>query len=200
MTGKIGIMGGTFDPIHNGHIAIAKSAAEQLGLQRMLFIPTGNPHFKLEQKVTDASVRTHMVELAIADDERFVLDRCEVDRPGVTYTADTLEELAARYPDTELYFVMGADSAMTLHHWRNAERVAELCTVAVVQRPGQTLEEVHDAIEKSPIEFSVTCVEAPQVDVSSTQIRELVSRGESIEALVPQAVAEFIEQTGLYKE
>lgn len=200
MTEKIGIMGGTFDPIHNGHLAIAQSVAEQLGFSRVLFIPTGNPNFKQGQRVTPAITRARMVELAIAEYQNFELDTCEVDRPGVTYTADTLEELTHRFPQTELYFIMGGDSAATLVHWRRAEQVAALCRIVVVQRPGQSMEPVREAIETSPIEFSVRYVDVPQVDVSSTEIRARVKRGDTVENMLPRAVAEYIEKNGLYKE
>ncbi len=197
---KLGIMGGTFDPIHNGHIAIARSVAEQLALDRVLFIPAGNPHFKQDQAVTDASVRAHMVELAIAGEERFGIDRCEIDRPGITYTADTLEELMGRFPDDELFFIMGADSAATLAQWRRAQRVVELCTVVTVQRPGRSFHEVKEAFEGSPFRINALYVDVPQMDVSSTQIREMVHDRQSIDALVPEPVAAFIEENGLYRE
>lgn len=200
MTAKIGIMGGTFDPIHNGHLEVAKSVAAQLGLERVLFIPTGNPHFKLDKKVTDAHTRAQMVELAIAGCPDFEIDMCEVERPGVTYTADTLEELTERNPKAVFYFIMGADSAKTLVHWRRAQRVAELCRIVVVQRPGESAEETERAFENSTFHIDALFVDVPQVDVSSTEIRGRVARRESIANLVPASVADYIEQAGLYKE
>ena len=193
-------MGGTFDPIHNGHLAIAKSVADQLALDCVLFIPTGNPHFKLDQHVTPAEMRAQMVELAIADEPRFKLDRCEIDRPGVTYTADTLEDLTSRFPNTELFFIMGADSAMTLMHWKRAERVAELCDVVVVQRPGQQTDESQELFEHLPFQINALFIDAPQLDISSTDIRERVRDGRSIEGLVPDSIIEYTTQKDLYKE
>ena len=193
-------MGGTFDPIHNGHLSIAHSVAEQLDFDRVLFIPTGNPNFKQDRKVTPGPARAHMVKLAIKGHEHFELDTCEVDRAGITYTADTLKELTERFPGAELYFIMGADSAATLVHWRRAEQVADLCHIVVVQRPGQSMEFVRAALKSSPIAFSVRYVDVPQVDVSSTDIRERVRRGDTIEDMLPRAVAEYIENNGLYKE
>lgn len=193
-------MGGTFDPIHNGHLAIAQSVAEQLDFELVLFIPTGNPHFKQDRAVTPASMRARMVELAIASYDTFELDTCEVDRPGVTYSADTLEELTQRFPDAEFYFIMGGDSAATLVHWKRAEQLAALCHVVVVQRPGQSMDLVRETLENSPIGFSVRYVNVPQVDVSSTDIRERVKRGDTVKDMLPAAVADFIEKNGLYKE
>ena len=111
---RIGIMGGTFDPVHNGHLVIARSVADQLGLDRVLFIPAGNPNFKQDQKLASAADRVRMVELAIANEPDFELDLREVERPGVTYTADTLEELVRCHEDARLFFIMGTDSAITL--------------------------------------------------------------------------------------
>ena len=198
--GSLGIMGGTFDPVHNGHLAIAQSAYEQLGLDRVLFIPTGNPNFKQGQAVTPAKKRARMVELAIADYPHFELDCCEIERAGITYTADTLEELAERFPQVKPYFIMGADSAATLVHWRRAEKVAELCTVVVAKRPGQSIEQVRKAHEEYPLDFSILYLDVPQIDVSSTMIRECVCRGESVAGMLPDSVIDYIMQEGLYLE
>lgn len=200
MAKRIGIMGGTFDPIHNGHLAIAQSVAEQLDFDLVLFIPTGNPNFKQGKNVTPAQVRARMVELAIAGYENFKLDTCEIDRPGVTYSADTLEELTSRFLGAEFFFIMGGDSAATLVHWRRAEELAALCHIVVVQRPGQSMQLVREALENSPIDFSVRYVDVPQIDVSSTLIRERVKRGDTVQDILPRAVADFIEKQGLYKE
>lgn len=194
----IGIMGGTFDPVHNGHMAIASSVADQLGLDRVLFIPAGNPNFKQRQEVTPAEERVAMVELAIEADERFELDRCEVDRPGVTYTADTLEELSSRYPGSRLYFIMGADSAITLPEWRRAEDVARMCTVVVAQRSGETAEAVEEALARCPIEFDVVYLDTPRIDVSSTDVRRRVAQGGSASGMTPPAIADYIAKEGLY--
>ena len=155
-------MGGTFDPVHNAHLEVARAVADALGLARVLFIPTGNPHFKLDQHVTPALQRAHMVELAIADDPRFELDLREVERPGVTYTVDTLRELRCEYSDTELCFIVGADSAETLVHWRGAAEVARLCTVVVAARPGCDVAHVRAVHEQSGLGFRLEFVDVPQ--------------------------------------
>lgn len=197
---RIGIMGGTFDPVHNGHLAIARSVAEQLELDRVLFIPTGNPNFKQGVKLAPAADRAHMVGLAIADDPLFELDLREVERSGITYTADTLEELTAQYDGAHLFFIMGTDSALMLPEWRRAERVAQLCTVIIAQRPGQSTQRVRDALAASPVGFDVIYLDVPQVDVSSTQVREQIARGDELGDMIPAPVMAYIDQTGLYQD
>ena len=192
-------MGGTFDPVHNGHIAIARSAAEQLELSRVLFIPAGNPHFKQDQEVTLASKRADMVALAIADDSLFALDLCEVERGGITYTADTLEELTQSYEGAQLFFIMGTDSAITLPGWKRAEDVARLCTIVVAKRPGQSTQRVREVLAASPVDFDVMYLDVPQVDVSSTQLREDIACGRDVSDMIPASVGAYISQMGLYR-
>jgi nicotinate-nucleotide adenylyltransferase len=196
---RIGIMGGTFDPIHNGHLAIARGMADRLALDTTLFIPTGNPHFKLDKHVTDARVRAEMVALAIEGEPDFELDCCEVEREGVTYTADTLEELHERYPDAELFFIMGTDSAESLVHWRRAADVAALCKIVVARRPGSDLSRLMEAHQASRLRFDLTIVEVPQLDISSTMIRDRVAAGKPIDELVPAPVAAYIAEHNLYR-
>lgn len=195
---RIGIMGGTFDPIHNGHLVVAKSAAEQLELDHVLFLPAGNPHFKLDQQVSDAHHRAKMVELAIEDEPLFDLDLREVKRDGVTYTADTLEELVDQKGSAEIFYFLGTDAARTLPQWRRAETVARLCKPVVLQRPGENAQEVHDAFDASDIEFNALFLDVPQVDVSSTEVRKRVVNGFDIDGMVPAAVAQYIAENHLY--
>lgn len=197
---RIGIMGGTFDPVHEGHLSIARAAASQLELDRVLFIPTGSPHFKLGQKIAPAHDRMRMLGLAIAGDPMFELDEREVRRSGVTYTADTLEELTEAYPGSELFFIAGADSASTLPTWKRAEDIARLCTVVVAQRPGSSAQDAKDALESSSISFSAVYIDAPQVDVSSTRVREGIARGDGAEGLVPRDVTDYIQARSLYRD
>ena len=168
---RIGIVGGTFDPIHNGHLSLGLSVSNALQLDRVLFMPTGNPHFKLDQRVTPAAQRTEMVRLAIEGIPKFELDCREVRRQGVTYTVDTLEELHVQYPDARLFFIIGADSAQTLVHWKAAQRLAQLATFVVTQRPGVDFDEVRRVHAQSPIEFDFEFMDVPQLDISSTDIR-----------------------------
>ena len=196
---RIGILGGTFDPIHNGHLSLGRSVLEALQLDRVLFIPTGNPHFKLGQQMTPACERAQMVRLAIEGIPKFELVLREVRRAGVTYTVDTLEELRVQDPDARLFFIIGADSAETLVHWKEARHLAQLATFVVTQRPGVNFEHVRQVHAQSSIDFDSEFVDAPQLDISSTEIRRAIARGESVEGLVPPAVIEYIASEGLYR-
>lgn len=196
---RIGIMGGTFDPVHNGHIVIAKSVAEQLDLDRVLFIPAGNPNFKQGQELASAANRAHMVALAIENEPLFELDLCEVERAGVTYTADTLEELAQCHEDAQLFFIMGTDSAVTLPGWKRVSDVARLCTIVVAKRPGQSTQRVRDALAASSIDFDTIYLDVPQVDVSSTQVREQIAQGHDVSDMIPSSVWTFLTEVGLYQ-
>ena len=197
---RIALLGGTFDPVHNGHLALARAVADQVGVEQVVFLPTGNPSFKLGQHVTPASERAQMVALAIAGDPRFALDCREVARPGVTYTVDTLVELHEENPGARLCFVLGADAAETLVHWRDARRLAELATYVVAARPGFDLSRVRQAHAASPLDFDLVFIEAPQWDVSSTELRMRISCGQPVEGLMPPAVIAYIEERGLYAD
>ena len=196
---NIGIMGGTFNPIHNGHIVIAKSVADQLALDSVFFTPAGNPNFKRDQELAAAGDRVAMVERVIADEPLFQLDLREVERDGVTYTADTLEELAVEYPAAHFFFIMGTDSAITLPKWHRAGDVARLATIVVAQRPGESANEARFAIDTSPHDFDVIYLDVPQVDVSSTQVRDAIAAGADISEMVPPQVGKYIEEHGLYR-
>lgn len=181
-------------------MAIVEYALGELGFDKLLFIPTGNPHFKLDQQVTPAFQRVEMLRLALAGDDRCVLDTCEVDRAGVTYTADTLEELQGRYPDARLNFIIGADSALTLVHWRRAADLARMARFIVLPRPGVTREQVAKTHEERPQGFDLLFVEAPQMDISSSEVRDAVAQGADIDGLVPPVVARYITEHGLYRD
>lgn len=127
-----------------------------------------------------------MVALAIADDSLFALDLCEVERGGITYTADTLEELAQRYEGARLFFIMGTDSAITLPGWKRADDVARLCTIVVAKRPGQSTKRVREALGTSPVDFDVMYLDVPQIDVSSTQLREDIACGRDVSDMIPR--------------
>ena len=196
---ELGILGGTFDPIHNGHLVLARSACDALGLDEVLFMPTNQPNFKQQQQVTPAAQRVEMVRLAIAGQPRFRLDCREVARGGVTYTLDTLEELASEHAGTRLNFILGADSACSLVHWRGAERIAQLARFVVAARPGTSVQHVQDVHAASPLAFDLVFVEAPACNVSSTAIRAAIRRGQQLpEGQLPPAVHDYIRAQGLY--
>lgn len=195
---RTGIMGGTFDPVHAGHIAVARSVADQLELDRVLFMPAGNPHFKIGQDVSPVEDRVEMVRLAIEGVPGFELDLREVRRPGVTYTADTLEEMSSECPATDLFFIVGTDSALTLPKWKDSGKIASLCTVVVAKRPGERTDQAAAALDSSSEHFKAVYLDVPQVDVSSTMVRDMAAAGKSLAGIVPEKVEAYIEAAGLY--
>ena len=199
-TERIALLGGTFDPPHLGHVVLARSVADALRLDRVVWMPTGNPNFKQDVKVTPAEMRLEMVELACAEDPRFEASAMEIEREGVTYTADTLAELKAAHPGAELLFIVGTDSAMHIMRWRRAEEVAALCTVVAVVRKGFPADAVRAAHENSDIRFDLELLELDVPGISSTEVRAAVAAGESISQLVPAGVERYIVEHGLYLE
>lgn len=186
---RLGVLGGTFDPIHFGHLAAGSEVHAALGLDLTLVVPTATQPFK--DGGTDARHRLAMCELAIESDDRFAVSDIDVARGGVTYTVDTLEELHRQYPGAEIFFITGADSLATLPQWRDPERIEELCTLVGVTRPGHSL---------TSVEPGRTVVEVPSLDVSSTDVRGRVASGAPIRYLVPRRVADYIREHGLYAE
>jgi nicotinate-nucleotide adenylyltransferase len=202
--GSIGIMGGTFDPIHLGHLAIAEEAREVLGLERVLFIPAGVPPHRAEGPVAAAPDRASMVGLAIAGNAAFAISSIEIDRPGPSFTSDTLEALAAgeraggRVPD--LTFILSAETLRDLPTWHAPERLIDTCRIAVVPREGYPAPEEAWLREQFPgREHRFDLLAGPRLGLSSTSIRERVVVGRSIRYLVPAAVAAYIGDHGLYQ-
>jgi nicotinate-nucleotide adenylyltransferase len=190
---RIGILGGTFNPIHLGHLLIAQDAVEAARLDRVLFIPTATPpHKKLEGGVS-AAHRLKMVRLAIAGDDRFAADDLEIRRGGKSYSVDTLTELKRRYPRADFYFIVGADSLSELQLWRDARRLVKLCRFIAVRRPG-----FHGRPARLP-GLRYQWLEAHPCGVASREIRARTGRGQSIRYLVPEAVARYIQKQKLYQ-
>ena len=186
---KVGVLGGVFNPPHIAHLVAAQEAHAQLGLDVVVWIPAGDPpHREIEQD-PGASVRLEMCELAISADARFKLSSMEIDRPGPSFTADTLGELAERHPGDELWLILGSDQAAALPRWHEPERVLELASVAVFERPGTP----RDAVASD-----VTFLDMPLLDVSSTLVRRRAAEGRPIRYLVPDKVAHFIGAQSLY--
>jgi nicotinate-nucleotide adenylyltransferase len=195
----LGILGGTFDPIHYGHLILAEQARDALGLDAVLLIPTGNPHFKLGQEVRPAEARLETVRLAVADNPAFAASALEVEREGVTYTLDTLRILRAHYPaNVELYFIMGSDSLVTLHHWKSAAELVNLATFIGVNRPGDVSAMPEDLERLRAMGFSVELLDVPALEVSSSGLRAMIAAGRSVRYLVPDAVLDYIRSTDLY--
>jgi nicotinate-nucleotide adenylyltransferase len=190
---RLGVLGGTFDPPHIGHLLTAVDAFEELDLQRLIFVPARIQPLKASGRTAPASERLEMVRLLIQGDARFEVDAVEIERGGLSYTVDTLETFAQRFPDAERFFLVGEDAMADFDAWRSPERILELARVAVLRRPGASTDKVI-----SPRNGTIA-LSTRQVDVSSTEIRERVRSGRSIRGFVPESVAEFIETKRLYR-
>lgn len=195
---RIGIMGGTFNPIHQGHIDMARAAAAQENLDKVLFLPTGNPPHKHEG-VVDAEDRYRMVASAIAQESSMVPSRVELERSGVIYTVDTLTLLKEKYPKAQFYYIIGADTLMELKHWRNYEKVLTLCTFLVCPRMGSAspLEMESERKRLTEMGGSFIYIRMLPVDTASTQIRNALAEGKE-PPLLPPVVMEYIRARGLY--
>lgn len=183
---RLGVMGGTFDPVHLGHLVCASEVAYALSLDSVVFVPAGRPWQKEGRALAPADDRYEMTRLATADDERFTVSRVELDRDGLTYTVDTLRSLAA--DGTDLFFIAGADALAQVGTWREPEALFELATFVGVNRPGY----------RADVDDRVKQVDIPALDISATDIRSRVARGAPIRYLVPDAVADYIAARGLY--
>ena len=193
---KIGILGGTFDPIHAGHLLMARYALRSLALERVLFIPAGQPWLKAGRRIAPARRRLAMMRLAIAGCTRFEASDMEVERPGPTYTADTLAELRERFGEgAALYLILGMDAARDMSRWHQPERVLSMCEVVAVPRGDSDDAEDSDGGVPSGIRV---LRDAPRLAVSSTEIRARVAAGLPIAGDVPGAVADYIRRHGLY--
>ena len=197
---NIGILGGTFDPVHLGHLSIAKAAMDHAGLEQVLFIPAGQPRLRQAQPAASVSHRIEMVRLAIKGNPRFRVCDIEVRRPGPTYSVDTLEELSVRLgPGTDLFFILGSDVLAQLDRWKNPQRVLTLCRLLVLDRPGQEDFDWPGFYSRVPeAEGRVQIVAAPTVAVSATELRRRSSTRELLVGQAPDAVAQYIRQHGLY--
>lgn len=196
---RLGIMGGTFDPIHYGHLVTAEQAREALDLDLVLFMPAGSPAFKQELPVSSAEDRYAMTVLATAANPAFYASRFEIDRPGITYTADTLRNLRAWYPDNvELYFITGADAILEIVSWREAAALADLATFIAATRPGYDVDQAKQLISTSGINFDVRYIEIPALAISSSNIRKRVASGTSVRYLTSESVIGYISKNHLY--
>ena len=191
---RVGLFGGSFDPVHNAHVALARTALDQLELDELRWIPVGHPWQKTRRLASGAD-REAMVRLAIAGEPRFVLDRSELRRRGVTYTLDTVREFAAARPGDERILILGQDQYAGLHTWRDWKELLGLVTLAIANRPGAVL-----TIDPQISAAAHRTVMLPMMYISSTAIRRRVAAGEPIAGLVPPPVASYIEQHRLYRD
>jgi len=195
---RIGILGGTFDPIHHAHLAIADEARVVLGLDQVLFVPAAQQPFKA-QHWTSAAHRLAMVEAAVAANRYFAVSELELQRPGPSYTVDTLESLHAIYSGGQFWFILGADALQGLPRWHAIERLAGLTRFAMVGRPGIALDLRRIEAEQPALRGLIERIAGPDLDLSSTEIRARVVAGLPVRYLVPDAVAEYIAAHSLYQ-
>lgn len=197
---KVGVLGGTFDPVHLGHIQIAEEARKSLDLSEIIFVPAGQPPFKSDYPITPAEQRLQMLHLAVARKPYLKISTVEIERPGPSYTVDTIAELKHRYSgDDEIYFILGWDSLEQLAGWREPSRLIRMCYLVVVPRPGSPPPNMESLEASIPgISQRLVFLERPNVDISSSAIRELAVRSAPINNLVPGSVAGYIREHNLY--
>jgi len=194
-------MGGTFDPIHNGHLAIAGEVRSRLDLAAILFVPAGQPWLKIDSSLSPTEHRVQMVRLAIAGKPHFKLSTMEIERPGPTYTVDTMAELQAqRGPADALYFIMGWDNLAELPQWKEPSRLISLCQLVAVPRPGYPCPDLKVLEPLIPgLSQRVILLDKPEIDISASEIRGRVAQGLSISHLIPEPVERYIKQQKLYQ-
>lgn len=198
---KVGIMGGTFNPIHFGHLLLAETAYQQFDLDEVLIMPTKNTYYKKMNNLVQAEDRVNMVKLAIEDNPHFVLSREELNRDGTTYTVDTLTRLTAQEPDSRFYFIMGADSLYHLESWREPRKILSMAVILVAGREGSgigaSLRSQKEYLENK-FDADIRMLQSPVMEISSNDLRRRVREGRSIRYLLPKPVAEYIYENKLY--
>jgi len=190
---RIGVMGGTFDPVHHGHLVAASEVAATYELDEVVFVPTGRPWQKSDRVVTPAEHRYLMTVVATASNPRFMVSRVDIDRDGPTYTIDTLRDLTAQRPDAELYFITGADALAQILSWKDVDELFALAHFVGVTRPGHELDDAGLPAER------VSLMEVPAMAISSTDCRVRVGKGQPVWYLVPDGVVQYIAKHGLYR-
>ena len=197
---NIGVLGGTFDPIHNGHLLMAEEAMARLNLTMVLFVPAGQPWLKVDSPISAAEHRVQMVHLAIADKPYFKLSGMEIERAGPSYTVDTIAELRSQLDEgDELFFILGQDNLTQLPQWKEPSRLVEMCYLVAVPRPGSPSPDLKALEAAIPgVSQRVMLMDKPVIDISASVIRDRVAWGLSIHHLVPEPVSKYIRKHGLY--
>jgi nicotinate-nucleotide adenylyltransferase len=197
---KIGVLGGTFDPIHLGHLIVAEEARAKINLTQTLFVPAGQPWLKTNNVISPAEHRVEMIRLAIADKPYFKLSTMEIERPGPTYTVDTIAALKGQLgPDAELFFILGWDNLIQLPQWREPSRLIKMCHLVAVPRVGCPTPDLTSLEAAIPgLSPSVILLDEPWIDINASEIRQRVGQGLSISHLVPEPVERYIKQHKLY--
>ena len=199
---KVGIMGGTFDPIHYGHLILAQNALDTFSLDAILFVPSGTPWLKESTKVLSKNKRVSMTGMAIEDNPDFALSTIEIDREGNSYSYETVEELKRMQPKTDFYFIMGADSLLEIERWKHPDRLMAECTLLVAVRDDCDRE----GLEKQIIyltdkyQADIRILPANRIDISSTKIRRMIREGKSVRYMLPDQVIRFIQKNHLYRQ
>lgn len=199
-TGRLGVFGGTFDPVHLGHLIIAEELRYRLELDRILFLPAARPPHKTDREISCDEDRALMLEMALTGNPHFAISYVDLERAGLSYTADSLEVLRAQHPDETIYFLMGQDSLRDFPHWNEPNRIARQALLGVALRPGVTVDldwivqQVPEAADR------ITMVDVPLIQIASSTIRQRVRLGEPITYQVPREVEEYIRRRGLYRD
>lgn len=199
MKKNVGILGGTFNPIHNGHIQLARKTLEQFELSEILIIPSANPPHKKDLNILDSFHRSEMIKLAIRNEDGMTFSDIEINRPGMTYTADTLTELSSKY--SRIYFIIGADTLFLIEQWYHPEITMKLATLVVAGRDSMTDAEIEDRIDYLHKKYGADIKVLKNFDspLSSSEIRNNIANGLSIKGMVPEAVEDYIYKNGLYR-
>lgn len=197
---KIAIFGGTFDPIHNGHLYIAYEALYKLNLDEIIFVPSGIPPHKTKRKLVSPFFRYEMVRIATKNEKRFTVSDYEINKKNISYTFETLEYFANKYPNTSLYFITGADGLMDIESWKNVKEIFKLCNLVVFNRPGNNKYDIISQKGKLEEKYkgNITFLDIPLLDISSTNIRNLIAEGRNISYFVPEGVYNTIKELKLY--
>lgn len=197
---KIGIMGGTFDPIHHGHLIAAEYARESMKLDRIIFLPSGMHPFKNNKNITNSQTRVKMTELAISSNPYFEISLMGVNRKDTSYTIDDIRDLKVKYPNDELYFIIGSDIIYEIEKWKEFNKLTKLCKFVLFDRWGKEEEHINKKIEEleAVYKLNIEKVESPLINISSTTIRNRRSEGYSIKYMVPKSVENYIIKYGIY--
>lgn len=198
---KKGIFGGTFDPIHNGHLHVAYEALYDLGIDKIIFVPSGNPPHKTEKSVTDSEIRYELVKKAIEDEKKFEVSSYEIDKGGLSYTYETLEHFNKIEPDTKWYFITGTDCLMELNSWKNIDRILSSCIFVVFNRSGYNRVEIIEQKKQIERKYNkkIIYLDIPVLNISSTNIRNKIREEKNISYLIPKKVESLLEKMNLYK-
>lgn len=195
------IFGGTFDPIHNGHINLAHETLNKLRLDKVIFMPSGNPPHKISNTITDANIRYEMIDMVIKKEKSFGISSYEIDNPDLSFTYKTMEYYSKLEPDTEWFFLTGADCLIEIDSWKYVDRILKSCKLVVFNRPGYSLKKIIEQKEKIEDFYNseVILLTCNLLDISSTTIRNFVKEGKNVSYMIPKCVENLISEKGLYK-